>query len=528
MIWSGWDDRSEPLADDLRALLQETLQVTRPRTPPVDETAATMRPAQLPPAARQALVAVVGAAEVRDDSPTRLRHAGGKSTTDLVRRRSGDAGDAPDAVVYPVNHDEVLGVLRTCAEHRVAVVPFGGGTSVVGGVEPVRAGFAAVIALDLRRLDHLVALDDVSMTATLEAGLRTPEAEELLAARGLTLGHLPESYAHASIGGYAATRSSGQASSGYGRFDDLVLGLRVATPRGSLRLGRAPSSAAGPDLRQLVLGSEGTLGVITEVTATVRARPEVVVDEAWLFPDFAAGVLAFRRLAQAGILPTITRLSDEAETGVDRLMGGAGGDPSGDPGGCLAVVGYEGPASVVAARRELATAVLAGAGGSALPSPAGERWRARRFRGPALRDAVLDVGVLAETVETATSWSHLASLHAQVRDALATALAGQGTPALVWCHVSHVYPAGASLYFTVAAAQADDPVAQWRRAKEAANAAIAAAGATITHHHGVGLDHRGGMVEEVGELGVEVLRAVKATLDPAGVLNPGKLIPPEG
>ncbi len=525
MIWSGWDDGYQPLADDLRALLQATLQVTRPQTPPVAESATTMRPARLPPAARQALVAIVGAAEIRDDSPTRLRHAGGKSTTDLLRRRAGDAGDAPDAVIYPADHDEVLGVLRACAEHRVAVVPFGGGTSVVGGVEPVRAGFAAVVALDLRRLDHLVAVDDVSMTATLEAGLRTPEAEELLAARGLTLGHLPESYAHASIGGYAATRSSGQASSGYGRFDDLVLGLRVATPRGSLRLGRAPSSAAGPDLRQLLLGSEGTLGVITEVTAMVRARPEVVVDEAWLFPDFAAGVLAFRRLAQARILPTISRLSDEAETGVDRLMGGVGGS-SDDSGGCQAVVGYEGPAAVVAARREVATAVLAAAGGSVLPVPAGERWRTHRFRGPALRDAVLDVGVLAETVETATSWSQLASLHARVRDALAAALAEQGTPALVWCHVSHVYPAGASLYFTVAAAQTDDPVTQWRRAKEAANAAIAAAGATITHHHGVGLDHRGGMVDEIGDLGVEVLRAVKATVDPAGVLNPGKLIPP--
>ncbi len=520
MIWSGWDERREPLSDDQRQLLAQALQVTRPHTPAVAESAVVLPPARLPDAARRALTAVVGGDAVRDDPATRLRHAGGRSTVDLLRLRSGDV-HAPDAVVLPAGHDEVLGVLRACVEQRVAVVPFGGGTSVVGGVEPIRGGFAAVVALDLRRLDHLVAADDLSMTATLQAGLRTPEAEELLAGHGLTLGHVPESYAHASIGGYAATRSTGQASSGFGRFDDLVLGMRVATPRGDLRIGRAPASAAGPDLRALMLGSEGTFGVITEVTAMVRAVPEVVVDEAWVLPDFAAGVLAFRRLAQAGVLPTITRLSDETETAVDRLMNG-----DGETGGCAAVVGYEGTASDVEGRRAAATAVLAAAGGTPLSAPAGERWRRGRFRGPRLRDAVLDAGVLAETVETATYWSSVETLHAQVRDSLVRALAAPGTPALVWCHVSHVYPAGASLYFTAAAAQSGEPVAQWRQAKEAADAAIIRGGGTITHHHGVGLDHRGGMVDEVGDLGVEILRAVKATLDPVGILNPGKLIPP--
>ncbi len=521
MIWSGWDERHEPLSDELRQLLARALQVTRPHTPAVAESAVVLSPTRLPEAARRALTAVVGGDAVRDDPATRLRHAGGKSTTDLLRRRSGDGRAAPDAVVLPAGHDQVVDVLRTCAERRIAVVPFGGGTSVVGGVEPIRGDFTAVLALDLRRLDHLVAVDGVSMTATLEAGLRTPQAEELLGGHGLTLGHVPESYAHASIGGYAATRSTGQASSGYGRFDDLVLGMRVATPRGSLRLGRAPASAAGPDLRQLMLGSEGTLGVITEVTATVRPVPEVVVDDAWVFPDFGSGVLAFRRLAQAGLLPTVTRLSDETETAVDRLMGGAG-----ETGGCAAVVGYEGVAPEVEGRRAAASAVLAAAGGTRQAPPAGERWRAGRFRGPHLRDAVLDAGVLVETVETATYWSSVEALHTAVGDALAGALAPSGTPALVWCHVSHVYPAGSSLYFTVAVAQSDDPVAQWQQAKAAANAAIVRAGGTITHHHAVGLDHRGGMVDEVGELGVEVLRAVKATLDPVGILNPGKLIPP--
>nr|WP_106586849.1 FAD-binding oxidoreductase [Murinocardiopsis flavida] len=524
MSWFAWGDpeHAAPLPDSVRDLVAQALGVElRPR-PPVAEDAVRLPEPALPEPARAALAAAVGPRNVRDDAATRLRHSGGKSTPDLLRRRAGDASDAPDAVVYPADHDQVLGVLEACSAHRVAVVPFGGGTSVVGGVEPERGGFGAVVALDLRRLDRLVAYDPESMTATLQVGLRTPEAEELLAGHGCTLGHLPQSYEFATIGGYAATRSTGQASGGYGRFDDMVVALTAATPSGTVRTGRAPASAAGPDLRQLLLGSEGVFGVITEVTVRVRPLPEARHDEAWSFPDVAAGTAALRGLARSALRPTTARLSDETETFVNAALSGARAEP-----GCRMVVGFDGTAADVAARRAAAADVLAGAGGTRADTEAVREWRSSRFHAPYLRDALLGAGVLSETLETATSWANLAALDAAVRAALSGALDGAdaGGSAIVMCHVSHIYPAGASLYYTVVAPAGADPLARWAAAKRAAGDAIAANGGTISHHHAVGADHRPWMAAEVGPLGVAVLRAVKRTLDPAGVLNPGKLIP---
>jgi alkyldihydroxyacetonephosphate synthase len=440
---------------------------------------------------------------------------------DLLRIRAGDASDAPDVVVLPGGHEEVLEVLRVCRARRLAVVPFGGGTSVVGGLVPEAGGeFAGVVALDLRRMNALVALDEISRLAVLEPGLRGPEAEALLGARGYTIGHFPQSFEYGTIGGFAATRSSGQASSGYGRFDDLVVALRVATPAGTLSLGRAPRSATGPDLRQLVLGSEGTLGVITSLTVQVRPVAEARVYEGWRFESFRAGVESVRALAQAEPLPTVLRLSDEAETAVGLAGGELGG---GGAGGALCVVGFEGRRGEVEARQAEVARVLEQAGAEPEPG-AGERWVRDRFQGPYLRDALLGAGVLVETLETACFWSRVLSLYEAVAAAVRDALTGLGTPPIVLCHVSHVYAAGASLYFTVACAQRDDPVAQWRAAKRAAGAAIHASGGTISHHHGVGVDHRDGYAAEVGELGVELVRALKAVLDPAGILNPGVLI----
>jgi alkyldihydroxyacetonephosphate synthase len=472
-------------------------------------------------AAREALAAAVGPEHVHQDRAARLRHAGGQSYLDLVRRRGGDAEDAPDAVVAPTSHDEVLAVLRACAAHDVAVVPFGGGTSVVGGVAPERGGHAAAVALDLARMDRMTELDELSLVARLEPGLTAPRAEALLNERGYTLGHFPQSFERATIGGFAATRSSGQASSGYGRFDELVLALRVATPEGTLELGRAPASAAGPDLRALFVGSEGALGVITEVSVMVRPLPAERRYEGWHLPSFAAGAGALRELAQARVLPDVLRLSDEAESALGGALGGEGGLE----GGCLVITGVEGDPGDVAYRHARTDAALERAGGRSLGAGPGEHWRDGRYRAPALRDDLLELGVLAETLETATTWSRLEALHEDVAAALRDAL--EGASPLVLCHVSHVYPAGASLYFTVIARRdEEDPAGQWLAAKRAAGDAIAAAGATITHHHAIGLDHRAWMQAEVGELGLEALRAVKARLDPAGVLNPGKLLPP--
>jgi alkyldihydroxyacetonephosphate synthase len=505
MRWNGWGhpDRATSLPDSVVGLLRELLGVQAATTPPVPLE--EIEPPAPRPAVR-ALAEVLGPDHVRTDDETRIRHTRGKSTPDLLRMRAGDVRDAPDAVVLPGSHVDVLAVLERCSRERIAVVPFGGGTSVVGGLTARREGFA---------------LDTVSRTATIQAGLRAPRAEETLAEQGYTLGHHPQSYEWATIGGFAATRSSGQASAGYGRFDEMVSGLTVATPRGTLRLGRAPRSAAGPDLRQLVLGSEGAFGVITDVTARIRPVPEVRRYEGWRFPTFEDGGAAVRALAQDGPLPTVLRLSDETETMIglarpDDLGGAPGGE------GCLAVCGYEGRREEADARRAAASAVLGAHGGVPLGEEPGESWAAGRFSAPYLRDALLDVGAFAETLETAGSWSTLSRL----REAVRLTLSRELPSSLVMCHISHVYPDGASLYFTVVTAQGDDPLARWARAKSAVSDAIIEAGGTISHHHGIGTDHRDWLAQEIGRLGVEALRAVKERLDPAGVLNPGVLVPP--
>ncbi|MGW4637421.1 FAD-binding oxidoreductase [Sphaerisporangium sp. NPDC004334] len=531
MLWSGWGDpaKAAELPQSVRKLLRELLGVREPAAPPASFGEVRLGPVALSPLVLADLRKAVGADHVRFDDDTRIRHTRGKSTPDLLRMRAGDGSQAPDAVLLPGSHEEVLDVLRVCERHQVAVVPFGGGTSVVGGLAADRRGFAGVVALDLARLDRLVSVDTESMIAELEPGLRAPQAEQLLAGHGLTLGHFPQSYEYATLGGFAAARSSGQASAGYGRFDDMVVGVTVATPRGTLEFGRAPKSAAGPDLRQLVLGSEGAFGVITSLRLRVRRAPVAKVYEGWRFASFKAGTAALRRLAQDGPTPTVLRLSDETETMVGLAKPGEIGGVQADA-GCLAILGYEGEDDDVAHRRERTAGTLSSLGGVYLGPEPGEAWAHGRFAAPYLRDALLSAGATVETLETACFWSGIPRLYDAVRLVLSVALgpadpAGEAAAPLVMCHLSHVYATGASLYFTVVAAQNDDPVGQWATAKRAVNEAIVLAGGTISHHHGVGTDHRAAYAEEIGELGVEILRAVKQRLDPAGILNPGILIP---
>lgn len=461
---------------------------------------------------------VLGDDAVVVDDETRRRRTRGKSTPDLLRARAGDLSDAPDAVVRPRTHDEVAAVLAWAVTRHVAVVPFGGGTSVVGGLVAGREGYAGVVSLDLLRMDQLLAVDEVSMIAVLQPGVRGPAAEALLAKHGLTLGHFPQSFEFASIGGFAATRSSGQSSCGNGRFDEMVVGLRVATPVGELRLGSAPASAAGPDLREAVLGSEGTLGVITEVTVRVRPAAQVKAYEAWAFPSFTVGAEAMRALVQRELRPTVLRLSDEAETFVNLASQTNVGAEQ--VSGCLMIVGYEGTAAL--GRRPMITGLLGELGGRPLGEQRGQEWAAGRFAAPYLRDAMLDAGVLVETLETATFWSNRDRVYQAVKAALAAAL---GERALVLCHISHVYETGCALYFTIATRQAADAVGQWLAAKAKASDAMLDCGATITHHHAVGVDHKPWLARELGPVGVAMLRGLKSALDPTGILNPGVLIP---
>jgi alkyldihydroxyacetonephosphate synthase len=355
----------------------------------------------------------------------------------------------------------------------------------------------------------------------------------------MSLGHVPQSFERASLGGYVVTRSSGQASSGRGRIDDMVLGLRMATPVGELDLPTMPGSAAGPDLRRLVMGSEGTLGIVTEVTVRVRPTPEVTRYEAWAAAGWETGQRVMRRLAQDGPKPDILRLSDPDETAVSLALSGTAGvkkramdtwlrarDVTSP---CLIIIGFEGSRSDVRRRRQEVRRILRSESTAPLGSGAGNSWAHNRFSGAYLRDTLLDTGVLAETLETATTWAQLDGLYDAVRTALRDALTRDGRPPLVGCHISHVYPAGASLYFTVlAAAVPGAELEQWATAKQAANAAIVAAHGTVSHHHAVGTAHRDVVVADLGgaeQVGITALRAVKNALDPAGILNPGKLLP---
>ncbi|MHB8449349.1 MAG: FAD-binding oxidoreductase [Mycobacteriales bacterium] len=558
---SGWGDpaRRPGLSRAARRFLAAELGPLPSAPPAGPPRSLRVAGSRLPDPVRRALSAAVREEYVRVDPAERARHSAGKGYLDLVRLRSGEVAHLPDAVVFPGSAAEVAEVLRACAEGGVAVVPFGGGTSVVGGVTPLAGAFSSVISLDLARLDGLLEVDEESLLVRVQPGLTGPAAEARLRERGLTLGHFPQSFEFATLGGFAATRSAGQASTGYGRFDEMVVGLEMVTPAGTLRLGRGAASAAGPNLLGLLVGSEGVFGVVTELTLRVHRYPQVKRYEGLVFRSWEDGVAAVRELAQRGLAPTVTRLSDPDETRVSFAQSGGGGTsallaylrlrgafaPSvaagaasvgvvergvsrSRSGRCLAIFGWEGSPWQVRAHRAVALKLVGAHGAIRLGRAVGTRWEHGRFAAPYLRDDLLDAGLLVETLETSAVWSRLAALHTTVRSALREALASGGTPPLILCHVSHVYPHGASLYFTVLAQQSDRAVAQWEGAKSAASRVIVASGATITHHHGVGLDHRDYLTEEIGDLGVAVLRSVKEVLDPVGIQNPGKLIPPGG
>jgi alkyldihydroxyacetonephosphate synthase len=532
--WWGWGD--PVIAPELDAVALTTLRERVGALEP-SPRAETLESFVLPPAEPlpSALLEAVGEESVFTGVEDRVRHATGRGYADLARLRSGHLDAAPDAVVLPADADTIRRVLGICAAEGVAVVPFGGGTSVVGGVDPQRGSHSRLVSLDLGRLRG-VEVDRRSLTARLGAGLRGPEAEAALGAQGLVLGHYPQSFEYATIGGFAATRSAGQASSGYGRFDSLVSSIRLLAPAGELRTLETPHTAAGPALRELVISSEGVLGVIPEVTVRVRPAPRVRRYEAWIAESFEAGAEIVRELAQGSGLPDVIRVSDAEETEVSLALSGPRGiagklfggylELRRKRGGCLIVVGLEGDEESVARRRALAVRALRAGGAAYLGQSAGRSWEHGRYQGPYLRDTLMDTGALVETLETSHTWSRLGDLHAAVGAAIRDSLAAQGTPGLVFCHLSHAYADGASLYFTfISRARRGDEIEQWRAVKRAASEAIVAAGATITHHHAVGRDQTPYMGAEVGETGIEVLRAVKERLDPTGVMNPGKLIP---
>ncbi|SOE00134.1 FAD-binding oxidoreductase [Blastococcus haudaquaticus] len=527
-------DLSDTLPKAARRYLTRELGWSPRPTPPVAVADIRLGPSRLPEQARTRLVELLGEDNVRTDRESRLRRAGGKSYLDLLRRREGDASDAPCAVVLPGSTEETAALLSLCSELGIVVVPFGGGTSVVGGLAGVDPDDRPSISVDLSRMSSVQSLDVPSSLVTVGPGMRGPALEQALDEHGLTFGHLPQSWEFATLGGYAATRSAGQSSTGVGRFDELVAGLTLTTPSGVLELGHPPATAAGPDLLGVALGSEGTLGIITELSLRVRPKPATSSYEGWSFRSWVAGLAALQQLARHDLLPDVVRLSDADETRANLLMASGTGAKllrgslraRGHADGCLLVLGWEGLPPLVRARMKAAAASLRDGGAIRLGPKVGQAWKKNRFHGPYLRDQLMDGGLLVETLETAATWSALPTVYDAVRRALRESLTRAGRRPLIMSHVSHGYPTGASLYVTVLADRDETlPIQQWLTAKRAATDALLGAGGTLTHHHAVGADHRPWMEREIGPLGVEVLRAVKERLDPNGICNPGVLLP---
>jgi alkyldihydroxyacetonephosphate synthase len=514
-----------------------------PHTPAMKLDDVQLRPSRLTADAREALVAGIGGDNVREDAFERASHTRGKSYHDLLHLRAGRLDDAPDAVAYPSSAEETVRILQWAEEFKVAVIPFAGGSSVVGGVTGSAGGFSASIALDLTEMNKLISVDEVSMTATAEAGIYGVDLEAALGAKGFKLGHHPQSFEFSTLGGWIAARGAGQQSNGYGRAEKWFAGGEVATAKGLWHLPALPASAAGPDLRALIAGSEGAFGIITSATFRIHHLPKVSDYSAYLFPDFASGAQAIREVVQAEIPIASMRLSDPDETYFFQTFAKVGQEPTfkdklqarflsvmgvGEK-PCALIMGLEGSAAKVAFARKAARAIIRGNRGLSVGRGPAQRWFQGRFHGPYLRDPLMDRGVGLDTLETATNWSNVERLRYEVRAAIdkairasAPAKDGRG---VVMAHISHSYPDGASLYFTfLFPRDLKNDIAQWRVIKSAASEAIVRAGGTISHHHGVGEDHAGWLEAEKGAVGMGVLRAVKRELDPAGVLSPGKMV----
>lgn len=450
----------------------------------------------------------------------RITHAHGKSYADTIRAFRGRIDHPPDAVAFPRSEEDVERVLEWAAGANAAVVPYGGGTSVVGGVEPrVPDRFDGVVSLDLSGIDRVLEVDPVSRAARVQPGATGPRLEQQLAQHGLTMRFFPQSFELSTVGGWIATRAGGHFATSWTHVDDLVESVRAITPAGAWESRRLPGSGAGPSPDRMLLGSEGILGVITEAWVRVQPKPEHRASRAVRFPGgFLAGAEAVRAVVQSGLRPANCRLVDELET--QQTGAGRGGH-------ALLVLGFEAPAQEVDHLLAQALAVCREHGGEwdegeGAGDTAVGAWRDAFLQMPYLRDVLLQLGVLADTFETAITWDRFASFHEQVKGATRAAL---GEPCRVTCRFTHVYPDGPAPYYTaIAPARRGDELAQWEAMKHAASDAISAAGGTITHHHAVGRDHREWYDRQRPEPFAAALAGAKAAVDPGGILNPGVLI----
>jgi alkyldihydroxyacetonephosphate synthase len=548
MKWWGWGkedvffthEGKPELAPFIERVLG--LDVRRPGTSAMAFEDLEVPAATLPATLRADLDDAVGPDRVSTAARDRVVHARGKSLTDLIRQRRGDLGRVPDVVVRPADEDEVSAVVGAALRQDAVVIPFGGGSSISGSLQAEPGETRPVISVDMSRLNQVLWVDATSQLACVQAGVFGPDLERQLNARGWTCGHFPDSFAHSTLGGWIATRSSGMQSDRYGDVAELTRGLRVATPSGMLAVRPVPSTSTGPSVREMVLGSEGRLGVITEATIHVRRVPPERRILGYLFPTWAAGLAAMRDIAASEASPSVTRVSDAHETAfsfatrsaptpLDRIKSRAlqaflrrkGWDLEAM---CLSFIGYEGSADHVAAQRKLSERIVKRHGGLCIGRSPGELYDQKKFDTPYIRDFLLDRGAPADVSETSAPWSELQTVYDNVMAAGHRAFEQLGVRGYLMCHLSHSYHAGACLYFTFALnpPKGRDALEDYRVVKSAIQQSFVDSGATLSHHHAVGTEHAQWLEEDISTPGVAMLRALFEGTDPGANLNPGKIV----
>lgn len=524
--WNGWGSvgTDYPVSDSARAYLVNLLG---PLDPAPD--------ADLETVLRSVPAARLPAHPLVDSSPLeRLTHARGQSLPDWAALRFGRIPAFPDGVAYPASEGQVRELLAYAQRNRAIAIPYGGGSSVVGHINAPHSE-APVLTLSLEKMTRLLDLDETSRIANFEAGVPGPELEHALHQRGYTLGHFPQSYEYSTLGGWIASRSSGQQSYYYGRIEQLFVGGHMETPRGALEIRPVPASAAGPDVREMVLGSEGRMGVITSARVRVSRVPEAEAFYGVFFPTWEQGSEAVRRIAQERTPVSMLRLSNPVETETTLFLSGKPWIPAAarrlsligyGSARCLLIFGVTGSAAHLRQTRAHTAAICRRYGGLFVGTVVGHTWEKARFHTPYLRNTLWDLGVAVDTLETALPWSRVPEASEAIPASIIAALESMGEKAHVFAHLSHVYRDGASIYTTVLFRRPKDPdelVARWQTMKHAASLAIQEFCGTISHQHGVGADHAPYLPAEKGALGMEALRAVCRSFDPDGMMNPGKL-----
>lgn len=548
MKWHGWGDNNILFPMHEKPTLWPWIRgkvgmKEERKTPALDKAQVAMPPPKLNAPFVSALKAALASDQLTTDDDERLHRVYGKSYPNLFEVRRGRIRQAPDMIVFPRGHDDVVKIIALASEHDVCVIPFGGGTNIVGGVDPMADEERMIVTLDMRQMNKLISIDKHSNIAVIEAGAVGPKMEKDLQAQGFSLGHFPDSFEYSTLGGWVATRSAGMQSDEYGKIEDMVVALKMVTPAGEIVTRAFPACSSGPDMNRILCGSEGVLGVITECTMRVHPTPAYKYYVGFLFKSFEEGTAAMHECVERGFSPSMIRLQDAGETELafnmkppkkgfmEKLVNDVMkkvlvkrgyGKP------CIMVVGFEGYEDAVLPTQKMAISIFKKHGGFGLGTSVGDSWSKSKFDMPYLRDYVMDYALMCDVSETSATWTNVLPLYTSVIKTIKERFKNeQGGDGYVGCHISHTYKTGACLYFTYAAKQIPGKeLEQYYGYKTAITDAIVAAGGTLSHHHAVGYEHMAWMEEELSPTGIESLRALKERLDPKGILNPGKLIPP--